>query len=479
MSVKLLHADIVRTAKDGDFDTTLKLYDDAISSITSPPTWFIACPVSLIASSSKLGASAVSVDQVKRCISICEPLNLAESETLTSSLIRLCVCVGMIEEAVKFKNSVLAKKLRTFQPLLWFHANEKNVAELKHLWDELHKNGIEPTQAEFALMIEGGVDLHDYLLELARRFDEVHDPSLIRAITSRAASQDNLISDSASISEAGMCAITGTQLRPVGLSELQLSELLALTRRLVTESSKAVDITTLEAQLEERQNATVVLDGANIAHTNQNYAEGFFRFTQIEEVKNYFVTQEKQCLIVLHRKWLKRKTNLRQNLVEPANPKKRKLPPLPAVPAEQRMHDKRSDSESEAEEAVEHAQLWRQANELVEVPRGANDDWYWLYATLWLETKRRLRGDEPGSVILVSNDLMRDHLFRMSVEERLWEKFKHRHLCRFRIFYPSPEKSEEREYEFHQPPPFTRCIQLNGNFWHIPCKGLGYIVLKH
>ena len=474
MNLKLHHADIVKNAKEGDFDAALKLYEEALASIASPPTWFIACPVSLISSCTKLGSSSVSTEQVKRCMSMCESLNVAESETLSSSLIRLCVAVDLIDEAVLYKKSATSKKLRTFQPLLWFHSKQKNVAELHNLWNELKLNKIEPTQAEFALMIEGGVELNSFLEALSLRFDEVIDPALALAITSRATSDQILVSESSDVTDEGICPVTGVQLKAVGLTDGELADLLGLTRRLITESSNAVDIDALEALLHKQETATVVLDGANIAHTNQNYAEGFFRYIQIEEVRQHF---DRKSLIVLHRKWLKRKTNLRQNLVETVNPKKRKLPPLSPLPTERKQTKPKSDSESEAEDAVEYAKQWRAVNELVEVPRGANDDWYWLYATLWLETKRRHRGD-VGSVLLVSNDLMRDHLFRMSVDERIWEKFKHRHLCRFRICYPCPEKSEEREYDFYLPPPFSRCLQRTENFWHIPCKGSGFIVLK-
>jgi Protein-only RNase P/Pentacotripeptide-repeat region of PRORP len=480
MNLKLTHAEIVKAAKEQNYDQVFKLYDDAISVCPKLPCWFFGCPVSLIASCSAIGSPSLSQDLVAKCVSICTPLKVEDSETLSSSLIKLCVSAGMIEQAIDYKNGARAKKLRTFQPLLWFYSNAKDTSAIEAVYLELQSLAIQPGQSEFALMVAGGLDLQRCLADVAALFDEVTEPTLIAAFSDRAASDSGwaVVAADATITESGDCAATGVRLRALGLSESELQMLLNLTRRLATESL-TVDFSSFEQQLEQASAVTCVIDGANVAHTNQNYAEGFFRFEQIEQVRDHF-SQTRACMIVLHRKWLKAKTDLRQNLeINPEKPKKmRKLPPLPLNPIPQPAQAKPfSDSESVAEEAVEHAKRWRQAGELIEVPRGANDDWFWLYATLWLEKQRRNRGDRE-TVLLVTNDLMRDHVFRMSLEERVWEKFKHRHLCRFRIQYPSAEQCDDREYEFLLPPSFTRAIQQNGQFWHIPTPS-GYLVLQN
>ena len=48
---------------------------------------------------------------------------------------------------------------------------------------------------------------------------------------------------------------------------------------------------------------------------------------------------------------------------------------------------------------------WKAENLIYETPRGANDDWFWLYTAVTLRC------------YVVTNDLMRDHHFQVTINE--------------------------------------------------------------
>jgi len=78
---------------------------------------------------------------------------------------------------------------------------------------------------------------------------------------------------------------------------------------------------------------------------------------------------------------------------------------------------------------------WRQENALYSTPTGLNDDHFWMYGAIRSanEYLKHNSNPEDGSrVYLVSNDLLRDHRFRLAHDVRFF-RFIQAHTIRFRL----------------------------------------------
>ena len=63
---------------------------------------------------------------------------------------------------------------------------------------------------------------------------------------------------------------------------------------------------------------------------------------------------------------------------------------------------------------------------LYEVPRGANDDWYWIFATLYEGRSRHAN--------VLTNDLMRDHRLAF-MEPRPFLRWRNAHVALYELLY--------------------------------------------
>ena len=511
--MKQVHQLIIADAKAGAYDRVLSTFEGYVngSDLSIFPAWFATCPITLIAANLTMtdeSKQKLSPKTLEQLLNIANRGSIAQHETATSAIVKLSILGDRIQEALTFMRNCPTRKLRTYFPILWHCARIKDPLATC-LFDELLDRSLFPGEEELSLLIQAGVDLERCLRYFADRFETVSDLSLFNTLSS--------MSTITSIpAGSAICPISSIALRPLGLSESSLDELLALVKRL------AIEDTYKHAKQEweefERSLAShgstpsVVIDGANVGHTNQNFQGGFFRHRQVEEVREIFDGQRGggNALVVVHSKWLKEGVDLKQNLEigdQQSGKKKRKLPPLKKVEPDQVSDDRDWMNSSFSREAacppeVPESKIWRSLGCLIEVPRGANDDWFWLYATLWLEKQRRLKSgienhsqlspalyppetSEPGNrnPILVSNDQMRDHVFRMGIDPLIWRRFAHRHICRFKITYPE-EEEDRREYLFELPPVFSRLPQKGlGNVWHLPVadglvQGDAFLVLR-
>jgi hypothetical protein len=114
--------------------------------------------------------------------------------------------------------------------------------------------------------------------------------------------------------------------------------------------------------------------------------------------------------------------------------------------------------------------------------QGANDDWYWMYASV-LPSEKLLR--------VVSNDQMRDHRLSL-LEPRPFLRWKATQICRFELSHAF-ESSKVADgtldvptMRLMDPPNFSSEIQRNnadegsgGPVWHIPIGGDGQTDAPH
>mmetsp|Transcript_25009 Transcript_25009/g.77795 ORF Transcript_25009/g.77795 Transcript_25009/m.77795 type:complete len:628 (+) Transcript_25009:59-1942(+) len=334
--------------------------------------------------------------------------------------------------------------------------------------------------------------------------------------------------EQAQIGEDARCPLTNTVLRAMHCSKEDFRGLLSLVERLAIEdaSPKGLDSwRDFKAWLARTGHEwDTVIDGANVGHHNQNFAQGAFSHAQIGEV----IEQCKQAGrrrvgLVLRERWLQPELDMS---VPSSKRKKRRLPQLgrqeaaaealldpaaavvaaaasagePAAAAtpggapaaseeEPRPHrEGEPRSAAEAAEAVPDEEMseaqrqivglaeeWRRSGVLVVSPPSIDDDWVAMY----LAVAMCLRG--VSDVQLVTNDEFRDHFWRMR-QPTAFRTWRERHLTRYHVLSERPEPGDGMEDEYRPPqiqsaqlfppPLYSCCIQrsLDGRCWHFPVR---------
>lgn len=101
---------------------------------------------------------------------------------------------------------------------------------------------------------------------------------------------------------------------------------------------------------------------------------------------------------------------------------------------------------------------WNDEKLLFRTPVGSNDDWYWMFAALWLHK----------DVKVLTNDEMRDHHFQM-LSHRTFQRWKERHQIHFDIGSWLPDHT--REVITMPPTEYSIRMQRDpeSGAWHVPC----------
>lgn len=112
---------------------------------------------------------------------------------------------------------------------------------------------------------------------------------------------------------------------------------------------------------------------------------------------------------------------------------------------------------------------WESRGMLYRAPDGANDDWLWMVATVAYDNL---------PVLVVSNDLMRDHRLAL-LPEVPFLRWKRTQIIHYRFTRPGYEGLQCKPViELRPPPPFTRDVQKcrQKNVWHLPIETQSEIV---
>ncbi|RZB83834.1 Proteinaceous RNase P 3 isoform D [Glycine soja] len=168
----------------------------------------------------------------------------------------------------------------------------------------------------------------------------------------------------------------------------------------------------LKAWLEKHASYEAIVDGANIGLYQQNFADGGFNISQLDDVVKelYNRSGKKWPLVVLHNKRLR-------GLME--NPSSRRL-----------------------------VEEWMKNGVLYTTPNGSNDDWYWLFAAVKLRC------------LLVTNDEMRDHIFEL-IGSNFFNQWKERHQVHYTFV--------KGNLKLQMPPSYSLVIQESEKgYWHVP-----------
>ena len=430
---------------------------------------------------------------------------LTKLDNINYTLVRLRVARGQILEAWEVAVSCKESRLRTFGVILRECGKQGKSSLAAHVLDELDSRGIVPGETEMADVVRALANSNEaewvagitIILERLFRYHEfLHSDAVLTAlhelleVKGVTCAQNQEIETDKECAQCGVCPVTGMRLQLLDLSDEEIEEMLALTRSLAKEATALREGSgcdfdfdkVIQEAMPSGRIPTVILDAANIAHTNQNFDGGYFRFDQIDDILNNF--ESKDRLVVIHEKWLNPDRDLALHYVKPdgevTRKKKRKtaLPQLGQTLVEGRavkfVENTVYAEESETKRYIKHPvpveiiEKWKANQQLLVVPHGQNDDWFWMHICLQSMKQRR---DSANEVVLISNDQMRDHFWRMK-NPRFFEKFRTNHVCNFSIQYG---EDMINHYSFKHRLSFSFSIQKqkkdNGEVvWHIPKK---------
>ena len=200
-------------------------------------------------------------------------------------------------------------------------------------------------------------------------------------------------------SPSSRCPNCGATLRGLALSEdTKAAARVALMRIAAAASvNHCKSLETFGIWLEEQPEFKYIIDGANVAYNRQNFGQGRFSYRQIElMVDTLKESGEDRILVLLPQTYVQK--------VVPNSAKNRAGHRFTQTTAD----DQRILEKLRAEEM------------LYVVPSGANDDWYWLYATVAANR----------TSFAITNDLTRDHRLAF-LESRMYVRWRNNHIVHF------------------------------------------------
>ncbi len=422
--------------------------------------------------------------------------SLGDLENVVFAVIKIKLLLGDVKTAVKCALECKEPRSRLFSLILEDCSSQNNFDLAEKLLGDIYARGLVPTEQDFANAIHTLSDLsraefaprlNRILERLAGSYDILESSCTVDALSfileNHAFMRDQLIVSDRTSADNGKCPMSGLNLRLLDLSDGEIDEMLDLTLRLSKEASmlkpsnECVDDfeSIIEKFISSDTLPNLILDAANIAHTNQNYEGGYFRFDQVDDILSEFKNMGKRCLVVIHEKWTNPKRDL---ILFPPNRKSGKkarkiaLPQLgetlvegrPVVFQEPQVHAEDESREILQPVPMEIIDRWRANNEVLIVPHGQNDDWFWMH--ICLVAMKRNRAEE---ILLVSNDQMRDHFWRMK-NPKFFTKFRSNHVCQYSIQFG---EDKINRYSFKLPSTFSVSIQhqlveQGQNIWHLP-----------
>lgn len=192
--------------------------------------------------------------------------------------------------------------------------------------------------------------------------------------------------------------------------------------------------------------------------TRQNFIGGHFSYEQVQMI----VTEvERRCgrppLLVLPAPYVMKDRVPNHTQKRGTQPAKQALTRTPA-------------QEIIVRQWVDGGHLWT-------VPDGADDDWYWMVATLSC-TSHDTAAHHPSAAQpatrVVTNDSMRDHATAamLQLDRRAFRRWAQHHVAGFDFSFPWLAGKPEPRVSLAEPPPFIVCSQAaaagDGRSWHLP-----------
>ena len=286
----------------------------------------------------------------------------------------------MLGEAEKaLINARVKLKIRTYSAIICTAARLGEFAAAERALKMLVDAPLTPTEVEYSTLLvayarcERWDDAAATLLSMKQVIDFVSD-STVDAIESYFTLQNKSAlgmkwqSQRCTVDKRGNCQGCGRLLDSFTLSDDEFHDFRSGVEKLAegrSTDSAQPSFRAFKAWMQKHAPWDVVVDGANVGMNQQNYPGGCFRMEAVKNTIAHFEAQNKKVLVILHTRRI----------------------------------------ESELSAADQKLSTELQANGTLYVtPRGANDDWYWIYAAVCSGPDARF----------VSNDMLRDHIFQLT-----------------------------------------------------------------
>ena len=243
-----------------------------------------------------------------------------------------------------------------------------------------------------------------------------------------------------SIDEQGVCASCGTVLESLALTTDQAAQLSAglLSAAAARDAGHSADLLRF-AEWAKMRSFRYVIDGANVGYRNQNFDGGGFSFEQVELMRRELcrLDPDHEPLLVLPAHYFDEAS-------------------VPNHSKANSLNDALCQPVMAADAVI--AAKWTALGSLWKSPPGANDDWYWMIATVIAGKDARV----------LTNDHMRDHSTAMALPP-YFHAWKSRHTVSFDFSHATAAGRPEPKLSLIKPPSFSHEIQRTaGGAWHFP-----------
>ncbi|KAL9252545.1 Proteinaceous RNase P 1, chloroplastic/mitochondrial-like protein [Drosera capensis] len=398
--------------------------------------------------------------------------NVPFNEATLTSVARMAVAMGdgdmAFDMVKKMKELGINPRLRSYAPALSAYCSNGRVEEAFVVEKHMVDNGIVPEEPELEVLLRlsieaGKADKVYYVLhklrviarsisastaELVekwfrskkasrvgkRKWDQKTIARVVESVGGGWHGQGWLGSGKWTVSRSsigadGLCKCCGEKLGIIDLDPEETERFAELVESMARRRDKHGSFEKFQKWLDNHGPFEAVIDAANIGLFKQSIFKPYrARFFLLEFTSDYFLCLLQQMVkavvdgirTMLQSKW-------------------------PLIILHNRHIYNHSLSKSANKALIEK---WRAADAMYTTPAGSNDDWYWLYAAIRFKC------------LLVTNDLMRDHVFQLLGND-FFPKWKERHQVKFSF--------DKNKVVFHMPPPYSVVIQESDRgHWHFP-----------
>ncbi|OIW09052.1 hypothetical protein TanjilG_16279 [Lupinus angustifolius] len=445
-------------SKSKDLRAAISLYDDAVSLNNTRfnqhhfNALLYLCSTSVTDPSLKDSA----LDYGFRIFNHMVDLGLNPNEATVTAVARLATAKGDADYAFELVKSIgkykTLPRLRTYDPALFCFCERLDANKAYEVEEHMKVSGVVLEEAEIAALLKvsaqnGRADkVYEYLHKLRSSVRRVLESTALiieEWFCSRSGCEvvgeagfdagrvkDEILRNGGgwhglgwvgkgdwnvrktSVNDEGDCSSCNERLVCVDIDDEETEKFAQSIAALAMEREVKAHFSEFQAWLEKHACYEAIVDGANVGLYQQNFADGGFSTSQVDDVVKELYKQsgKKWPLVILHNKRIR-------GLME--NPSSRKL----------------------VEEWMNHGALYT-------TPTGSNDDWYWLYAAVKLRC------------LLVTNDEMRDHIFEL-VGSDFFNQWKERHQVHYTFV--------KGNMKLQMPPSYSLVIQESEKgSWHVP-----------
>ncbi|KAG4972194.1 hypothetical protein JHK85_038615 [Glycine max] len=447
-------------SKAKDLRGAISLYDDAVSNNTRLNQHHFNALLYLCSNSvADPSLKPTALDYGFRAFRHMSALAVLPNEATVTAVARLAAAKGDADYAFELVKSMgknynnALPRLRTYDPALFCFCEMLDADKAYEVEEHMNGVGVSLEEAELAALLKvsarcGRVDkVYEYLHRLRSSVRCVSESTAVVIEEwfrgSKASEVGEAEFDAGRVKEGvlrngggwhgqgwvgkgdwvvsrtsvvadGHCCCCGQQLVCVDIDDVETEKFAGSVAALAFEREVKANFSEFQAWLEKHASYEAIVDGANIGLYQQNFADGGFNISQLDDVVKelYNRSGKKWPLVVLHNKRLR-------GLME--NPSSRRL-----------------------------VEEWMKNGVLYTTPNGSNDDWYWLFAAVKLRcllvhytfVKGNLKLQMPPSYSLVI---------------QIIEGMKNRNAKEATILFPSKAPTEN-----------TPMPESEKGYWHVP-----------